>query len=64
MGSSSSKPRKGHEHPKHLPKVGTPANEQWEEHEHKENVFGSGAKMLSIAIIGMIAVIGVLILTL
>lgn len=26
MGSSTSKPRKGHKNPKHLPKVGTPEN--------------------------------------
>lgn len=64
MGSSSSKPRKGHEKPKHLPKVGSPANEQWEHSEHKENVFGSGAKMLAIGIIGILAVVGLLILTL
>ena len=64
MGSSSAKPRKGHEKPKHLPKVGTPANEQWEHDEHKANVFGSGARMLTIGIVGIIAVVGVLILTL
>jgi hypothetical protein len=64
VGSSSSKPRKGHEKPKHLPKVGTPANEQWEHNEHEANVFGSGAKMVAIGIIGILAVIGVLILTL
>ena len=29
MGSSTSKPRKGHEKPKHLPKVGTPENLEW-----------------------------------
>ena len=64
MGSSTSKPRKGHEKPNPLPKVGSPANEQWEHSEHKSNVFGSGAKMAVIGVIGIFAVIGLLILNL
>ncbi len=64
VGSSTSKPRKGHEKPKHLPKVGSPANEQWEHETHTAVSFGSPAKMATIAIVGVLALIGVLILTL
>ncbi len=64
MGSSSSKPRKGHEKPKHLPKVGTPANQEWEHETHKSVEFGSTGKMVAIGIIGILAVIGLLLLTL
>jgi hypothetical protein len=64
VGSSSSKPRKGHEKPKHLPKVGTPANQQWEHEAHKSEVFGSTSRMIVIAIVAVLAVIGVLFLTL
>jgi len=64
LGSSTSKPRKGHEQPKHLAKVGSPANEQWEHETHKSVMFGSTGKMAAIAIVGVLAVIGLLILTL
>ena len=64
MGSSTSKPRKGHEKPKHLPKVGTPANQEWEHETHESVVFGSPAKMVAIGIVGILTVIGLLLLTL
>ena len=64
MGSSSSKPRKGHEKPKHLAKVGTPANQEWEHETHKKVEFGSTAKMMVILAVGILAVIGLLLLTL
>ena len=64
MGRSTSKPRKGHEKPRHLPKVGSPANQQWEHETHKAVSFGFPAKMAGIAIVGVLALIGVLILTL
>ncbi|MGA7756263.1 MAG: hypothetical protein WBL31_03420 [Ilumatobacteraceae bacterium] len=64
MGSSTSKPRKGHEKPKHLPKVGSPANEQWEHETHKAVEFGSTGKMIAIGLIGILAVFGLLVLTL
>ncbi len=64
MGSSTSKPRKGHEKPRHLPKVGSPANQQWEHETHKSDNFGSPAKMAAIAIAGVLALVGLLILTL
>ena len=64
MGSSTSKPRKGHEHPQHLPKVGSPANEEWEHETHKKVDFGGniGLIFLSVALIGTIA--GLLIINL
>jgi hypothetical protein len=64
MGSSSSKRRKGHEKPHHLPKVGTPANESWEHETHHEQMFGSGARAAVIAVVLVAAVIGLLVLTL
>jgi hypothetical protein len=64
VGSSSSKPRKGHEKSKHLPKVGTPANQEWEHETHKSVEFGSTGKMAAIAVIGVLVVIGLLLLTL
>jgi hypothetical protein len=64
VGSSSSKPRKGHEKPKHLPKVGTPANEQWEHETHESVMFGSTGKMVAAGVIGVLVVIGLLLLTL
>jgi hypothetical protein len=64
VGSSSSKPRKGHEKPKHLPKVGSAANEEWEHETHKSVEFGSTAKMIVIFAVGILAVVGLLILTL
>lgn len=64
MGSSSSKPRKGHEKPKHLPKVGTPANQEWEHESHESVMFGSTAKMAAVGLVGVLVVIGLLLLTL
>jgi hypothetical protein len=64
MGSSTSKPRKGHEHPQHLPKVGSKANLKWEHETHKQVVFGSTLGMVIIALVVVLAVIGLLILTL
>lgn len=64
MGSSSSKRRKGHETPHHLPKVGTRANQRWEHETHREQTFGSGIWAVLIAIAFVVAVIGLLVLTL
>lgn len=63
MGSSRSKPRKGHEKPHHLPKVGTPANEEWEHETHRSVSFGSPAMMAVIGVVGILVVIGLLVLT-
>jgi len=64
VGSSRSKPRKGHEKPKHLPKVGSPANQQWEHEMHRKVVFGSSAGLYIIGAILILAVLGLLLLTL
>ena len=40
MGSSTSKPRKGHKNPKHLPKVGTPENLEWRHKGERADAFG------------------------
>ncbi len=61
MGSSSSKPRKGHEKPHHLPKVGSPENRQWEHETHKKVVFGSSAMALAVGAAMVLAVIGLLV---
>ena len=63
MGSSTSKPRQGHEHPEHLPKVGSPANVKWEHETHKKVEFGSTLGMVIIAIVAILAIVGLLILT-
>jgi hypothetical protein len=64
VGSSSSKPRKGHKKPRHLPKVGSPANQQWEHETHKSVEFGSSAKALVIGAILILVVVGLLVLNL
>ena len=65
MGSSTSKPRTGHKKPQHLPKVGSPANDRWENDIQHRQVFGQSR--VTAAIIGVIlvlALIGVLFITL
>jgi hypothetical protein len=64
MGSSSSRRRKGRNKPQHLPKVGTPENRAWEHETHHEQDFGSGVWVMVIAGLFVIAVIGLLVLTL
>jgi hypothetical protein len=64
VGSSSSKPRKGHKQPRHLPKVGSPANQQWEHETHKKVEFGSSAKAFVVGAILIMVVAGLLVLTL
>jgi hypothetical protein len=63
MGSSTSKPRKGHDHPQHLPKVGSPANEEWEHETHRSVVFGSMTRTVIIGVVLIATVVGLLILT-
>ncbi len=63
MGSSTSKPRKGHKKPQHLPKVGSPANRKWEHETREKLVFGTGAQAVVVAVILIITLIGVLIIT-
>ena len=64
MGSSTSKRRKGHTKPQHLPKVGTPANDRWERETRQRQVFGSGVTAAIIGVVLLLALIGVLIITL
>ncbi len=67
MGSSSSRRRKGAGKPKHLPKVGSPANQQWEHATHTSGASGSSsssAKLIIIGAIGILVVFGLLVLTL
>lgn len=65
MGSSTSKPRKGHKNPKHLPKVGTPENLEWRHKGERDDafkVFGGktgaiiGAVLVAAALIGLILI--------
>ena len=63
MGSSKSKPRKGHKNPQHLPKVGTPENLAWRHDGEKSDTFGVfGSKwtgyVLAVLVVG--AVIGLI----
>jgi len=64
MGSSRSKPRKGHEQQHHLAKVGTPANRAWEHEEHRTQQFGSNTRTALIAVFLVLGLIGLLVLTL
>lgn len=64
MGSSRSKPRKGHEKQQHLPKVGSPQNQAWEHEAHEREHFGTGWRTVALVAVLTLAVIGLLILTL
>lgn len=64
MGSNTSKPRKGHEHPHHLPKVGSPANEQWEQETHLKEHFRSPIAKIIFLVLFVGGVVGLLALTL
>ena len=51
MGSSTSKPRKGHKKPQHLPKVGTPENLEWRHKGERADAFGVfGSKWIAVAV--------------
>lgn len=64
MGSSGSRRRKGAGKPKHLPKVGSPANQQWEHAEHTSAVAGSPTRAIIIGAIAILVIVGLLLLTL
>jgi hypothetical protein len=64
MGSSNAKPRKGHEHPQHLPKVGSPANQEWEHKTHKKVDFGGTIGLIFIGVLVIGAIAGLLIINL
>ena len=65
MGSSTSKPRKGHKKPQYLPKVGSSVNERSERELCERQVFGqSRVTAVIIGVILVLALIGVLFVTL
>ena len=67
MGSSTSKPRKGHKNPKHLPKVGTPENLEWRHEGEKQDafgVFGGRWGAIAIAVLVGVALIGLVVINL
>ena len=64
MGSSKSKPRKGHKKERHLAKVGSPANMQHQQEAGESMVFGSGMKLVLLVVLLGLAVIGLLVLAL
>lgn len=65
MGSSTSKPRKGHKNPGHLPKVGTPENLEHRHEAEREAAFGVfGAKWaIVIAVLLVLGLISWLVLS-
>ena len=63
MGSNKSKPRKGHEKPKHLPKVGTPENLEWRHQGEMRDAFGPPWLGWVIGIVLIGALVGWLFLT-
>lgn len=63
MGSSKSKPRKGHKNPQHLPKVGTPKNLEWRHEGARRDAFGSKGVAIGIAVLLVAAIIGLIVLT-
>lgn len=63
MGSSRSKPRKGHEKPHHLPKVGTPENREWEHEGRVRQVFGPPWLAPVLGAFVVLAILGLILLT-
>ena len=67
MGSSTSKPRKGHKNPKHLPKVGTPENLEWRHKGERDDafgVFGGRTVAIVVAVLVAAALIGLILINL
>ncbi len=67
MGSSTSKPRKGHKNPKHLPKVGTPENLEWRHQGERDDafkVFGGRTGAIVVAVLVVAALIGLVLINL
>jgi hypothetical protein len=62
IGSSKSKPRKGQQHPKHLPKVGTATERAWKQKKREREHFGSGWLRIALAILVVVAIIGLVFL--
>ena len=64
MGSSTSKPRKGHKNPKHLPKVGTPENLAWRHEGERRDAFGNKGVAIALAVLVACALIGLILINL
>ena len=67
MGSSTSKPRKGHTNPKHLPKVGTPENLEWRHQGERDDafkVFGGKWSAIVVAVLVGCALVGLVLINL
>jgi hypothetical protein len=64
MGSSRSRPRRGHERPTHLAKVGSPANLEWEHRTHLRESFGGHRVRLILLALAIVSVAGLIVLTL
>ncbi len=62
MGSSTSKPREGHDHPGHLPKVGTPANLAHRHRARFDQVFGSTLWRVALIVAVVMALVGLALL--
>jgi len=64
MGSSRSKPRRNHEHPAHLAKVGSPTNRRWEHRMHmRENFGGHQVRLIPLGL-AIVSAAGLIVLTL
>jgi hypothetical protein len=67
MGSSTSKPRKGHKKPQHLPKVGTPQNLEWRHQGERDDafkIFGGRTGAIIIAVLVACALVGLILINL
>ena len=60
MGSSTSKPRKGHKNPKHLPKVGTPENLEWRHKGERQDAFGVFGSRWTAIVVLVVVVLGII----
>ena len=67
MGSSTSKPRKGHKNPQHLPKVGTPKNLEWRHEGERDDafkMFGGKTGAIIVAVLVVCALAGLIVINL
>ncbi|MEO6123114.1 MAG: hypothetical protein ABIR32_05350 [Ilumatobacteraceae bacterium] len=64
MGSSTSKPREGHEHPGHMVKVGSLENRRWEHRMHMRESFGGHWARLFLLALAVVAVAGFIVVSL
>jgi hypothetical protein len=64
MGSSTSRPRRGHERPSHLAKVGSPANLRWEHRMHLRLNFSGHRVRLFILALAIVSLAGFIVVAL